>query len=151
MNWDNEKQHIVQGLWPDHSASAIADEVSSRYREPCNRSMIMGIVHRMHLERKGAGRLPKVNTRTAAHRARQKKVKIILSPPPAKFAYWDHDAPLNMRPCVIAELDGGRCHWPLGPVNEIAVLFCGATPAEGWPYCAHHTRMAYVRDRRAAA
>src|SRR5258707_4590047 len=107
MNWNDEKQHIVQGLWPDHSASAIADEVSFRYREPCNRSMIMGIVHRMHLEKKGAGRLPKVNTRTAAHRARaQKKVKILPLPPaqqkgnitlhlpPAPSAYCDHDAAL---------------------------------------------------------
>jgi GcrA cell cycle regulator len=157
MQWDHEKQHFVQELWPTHSASAISEEVGSRFREPCNRNMVMGIVHRLQkngLEKKGAGTLPKVNTRSTRAPPREKKVRTMPTPPPApsfkpkNYPAWDA---LNTAPCLIVELDDSRCHWPLGNVNEVATLFCGAVAADGWPYCAHHTRMAYVPDRRAAA
>lgn len=62
---------------------------------------------------------------------------------------WDAGtAPLNMVPCLIVELDHTRCHWPLGNINEVATLFCGAAAADGWPYCVHHTQLAYVPDHR---
>lgn len=154
MQWDHEKRHFVQELWPTHSASAISEEVGSRFREPCNRSMVMGIVHRMQrkngLEKKGTGILPQVNTRTTRP-PREKKVKTMPTPPPSpsfkpkNFPTWDAGAPLNTAPCLIVELDDTRCHWPLGNITEIAMLFCGAAAADGWPYCAAHTRMAYVR------
>jgi GcrA cell cycle regulator len=155
MEWDPEKRHFVQKLWPTHSASAISEEVGSRFREPCNRNMVIGIVHRLQrksgLEKKGTGILPRVNKRAPP---REKKVKTMPPPPAPSFKPknypWDADAPLNTAPCLIVELDDSRCHWPLGNINEVATLFCGAAAADGWPYCVHHTRMAYVRDRRAA-
>jgi GcrA cell cycle regulator len=160
MQWDREKRHFVQELWPTHSAGAIVEKVCFQFGETCNRSMVMGIVHRMQrnndLEKKGTGTLPKVNTRTTRP-ARPKKEKTMktLEPAPSfkpkNFPAWDVGAPLNTQPCLITELNDSRCHWPLGPIDEVATLFCGGAAADGWPYCAHHTRMAYVRDRRAAA
>ena len=160
MQWTNEKQRFVQKLWPTHSAGAIVEKVCFQFGQPCTRNMVIGIVHRMQrkdgLEKKGTGTLPKVNARITRP-PREKKVKTMPTPPPAPsfkpkhYPGWDAAAPLNTAPCLIIELNDSRCHWPLGNINEVATLFCGAAAADGWPYCAHHTRMAYVRDRRAAA
>jgi hypothetical protein len=30
---------------------------------------------------------------------------------------------LAVRPCSLLELDGKRCHWPLGPVDEVPAEF----------------------------
>ena len=52
------------------------------------------------------------------------------------------EPPLEMRPCSLLELNETDCHWPLGEVHEVAVLFCGASKGPGFPYCGHHLRMA---------
>ena len=33
------------------------------------------------------------------------------------------DDSLAMQPCSILELDTTRCHWPLGPIDEVATSF----------------------------
>jgi GcrA cell cycle regulator len=160
MQWTDEKQHFVRGLWPTHSASAIVAKFCFEFGEKCNRNMVIGVVHRMQkkgLEKKGAGVLPKVNSRCTAKADRptpEKKVKTMQIPEPA-LSFKPKNYPAmptapNMQPCPIVDLDHTRCRWPLGEINEVATLFCGAAAADGWPYCVHHTRMAYVRDRRAA-
>jgi GcrA cell cycle regulator len=52
------------------------------------------------------------------------------------------EPPLEMRPCSLLELNETDCHWPLGEVHQVAVLFCGANKGPGFPYCGHHLRMA---------
>lgn len=157
MQWTDEKQHFVRRLWPTHSASAIVAKFCFEFREPCNRNMVIGIVHRMQrkkgLEKKGTGILPRVNTRTT----RPKRDKTMQMPPPPAPSFKPKNYPMptapNMQPCPIIELDHTRCHWPLGEMLEVATLFCGAAAADGWPYCPHHTRMAYMppaRHREAA-
>ncbi len=42
------------------------------------------------------------------------------------------------RPCSLIELDDGRCHWPLGDIEAVAVPFCGGAAVPGRCYCAHH-------------
>jgi hypothetical protein len=174
MEWDHEKRRFIAKLWPTHSASVIALKINEmlvspvngvdRNGEKCNRNMVIGIVHRMQrkndLQRKGTGILPKVNKRTPRAPPREKKVR--TGRPhhggvdrnrtmPMKSTSRPHagTVPLNTAPCPLLELDDSRCHWPLGEVHKVAVLFCGAV-SDGWPYCAHHTQLAYVRDRRAA-
>jgi GcrA cell cycle regulator len=164
VKWTDEKQRFVRGLWPTHSASAIVAKFCLQFVEKCNRNMVIGIVHRMQrkhgLEKKGTGTLPKVNTRGIASASRTtsprlEKVKTMQIPEPApsfkpkNYPAWDN-APghRNTQPCTIVELDHTRCHWPLGNIDEVATLFCGAAAADGWPYCPHHTRMAYQPPKR---
>jgi hypothetical protein len=51
------------------------------------------------------------------------------------------DAGLIMRPCSLLELEADRCRWPIGDVEDRAVLFCGGV-VEGKRYCAGHARIA---------
>jgi hypothetical protein len=50
--------------------------------------------------------------------------------------------PLEMQPCVLVELDDARCHWPLGEMHQVAVMFCGGAVEPGRRYCRHHWRRA---------
>jgi len=52
------------------------------------------------------------------------------------------EPPLEMRPRSLLELNETDCHWPLGEVHDVAVLFCGASKEPVSPYCGHHLRMA---------
>jgi hypothetical protein len=51
------------------------------------------------------------------------------------------DAGLIMRPCSLLELEPDRCRWPIGDVEDRAVLFCGGV-VERKGYCAGHARIA---------
>ena len=51
------------------------------------------------------------------------------------------DDGLDMRPCSILELDATRCHWPLGDVEAIAVMYCGGVVVQRG-YCLHHWQRA---------
>ena len=52
-------------------------------------------------------------------------------------------SPLEMRPCLLLELDDSRCHRPLGKIDEITTLFCGGSAAPRHRYCAHHSALAH--------
>ena len=67
---------------------------------------------------------------------------IMANKPPSLSAFNVIEPPLEMRPCSLLELNETDCHWPLGEVHEVAVLFCGASKGPGFPYCRHHLRMA---------
>jgi GcrA cell cycle regulator len=61
---------------------------------------------------------------------------------PSRAALNVIEPPLEMRPRSLLELNETDCHWPLGEVHEVAVLFCGASKEPVSPYCGHHLRMA---------
>jgi GcrA cell cycle regulator len=52
--------------------------------------------------------------------------------------------------CTILQLTEATCHWPVGDPGSPDFFFCGGKSANGLPYCAHHSRIAYqpVHDRR---
>ena len=60
------------------------------------------------------------------------------SPSGQKLRPTQVDASLARQPCSILELDQTRCHWPLGDIEAVAVLFCGGVAVPGRCYCAHH-------------
>ena len=68
--------------------------------------------------------------------------KITAKKPPSPSALNVIEPSLDMRPCSLLELNETDCHWPLGEVHEVAVLFCGASKEPVSPYCGHHLRMA---------
>jgi GcrA cell cycle regulator len=45
--------------------------------------------------------------------------------------------------CSLLELSEQRCRWPISTPGAEDFCFCGNTPAEGVPYCAGHSRLAY--------
>ncbi len=61
-------------------------------------------------------------------------------------AFYNGQAPpLEMQPCTLVELEAGQCHWPLGEMQQVAVMFCGGAAVPGRRYCAHHLRRASSR------
>jgi GcrA cell cycle regulator len=148
MRWNEEQSQLVKDLWPTHSASLIAQKMANHCDEPITRNSVMGKAYRLHLTQngnsKGAGRMPLTSLRGAKPpKPREKFVRIRPPPAPAPKPCPASDSPLSAWPCTIIELDNTRCHWPLGPIDEVAVLFCGGEAAEGFPYCPHHIRIAY--------
>jgi GcrA cell cycle regulator len=63
------------------------------------------------------------------------------------------DLPLEPLPASrrsIFELTEETCRWPIGDPQSSNFFFCGDRSIEGFPYCGHHTRMAYepLQSRR---
>src|SRR4029077_14683677 len=61
--------------------------------------------------------------------------------------------PIGQRSTLL-ELNDSKCRWPIGDPGTAEFFFCGGVPADGLPYCGHHSRVAYQpaaarrRDRR---
>ena len=112
--WTDEELRELVALWPTSTAAQIA----YRLRRP--RAAVCGKVQRLLreglLEGKNAKHPDPQKRRT---RARPPRTRIMLPPPQV-------DDSLAMQPCSILELDTTRCHWPLGPIDEVATEFCGA-------------------------
>jgi len=53
---------------------------------------------------------------------------------------------LALDPCTIDELNAFRCHWPLGPIDEVTRLYCGGKAYLPTPYCLHHVKRAYAKQ-----
>lgn len=50
----------------------------------------------------------------------------------------------------LIDLDASKCHWPRGDPLEDNFEFCGGKALTDRPYCAGHTRLAYLPSSRAA-
>ena len=133
MLWTDEETRELITLWPTSSASLIA----SRLDRPC--SAVTGKVYRL----RQVGALP-------ADVIKHYYVSPVLPRPKRDRTAWSIPGPcgdgsvphLETQPCSIRELDDSRCHWPLGELHQVAVLFCGGVAVTDCPYCTHHLRMA---------
>ena len=70
----------------------------------------------------------------------------------AEPAMIENVIPIGQRRTML-ELNESTCHWPIGDPGASDFFFCGGTGADGLPYCAYHSRIAYQptnmrRDRR---
>lgn len=61
----------------------------------------------------------------------------------------DADIPLSRRRSLL-ELDRHTCRWPICGPGSPQVLFCGAEPRKGKPYCATHCARAYLPAKQTA-
>jgi GcrA cell cycle regulator len=127
MLWTDEETRELITLWPMSSASQIAKQL----KRP--RGAVAGKVKRLREE----GVLPAEEIKrydAVPVQARPKRTPpVIPRPAPAVD---------GTVPCSILELDDSRCHWPLGEVHAVAVLFCGGAAVADCPYCECHMRMA---------
>ena len=135
-DWTDAETRELISLWPVASAAQIARRLHR------SRHAVSGKADRLIRD----GVLPAethkhFETNPWPPRARPKPTTRPAKPPPS----IDATAPLQMRPCPLAELDDTRCHWPLGDVYQVATLFCGGEAAPHRRYCAHHLRRASSR------
>jgi hypothetical protein len=139
--------------WETHSAGQIAATLKR------TRSAVCGKAGR--LRRAGVSLAPMNGKQYAVPPPNAKKlepvkrkrertvpVKPALPPQGARRPLPQTDQ-LAVDPCTIGELDSLRCHWPLGPINEVAQLFCGGPVYLPTPYCLHHLKRAYAHPENA--
>ena len=161
MMWTDERVELLKKLWTEGlSASQIAAELGG-----ITRNAVIGKVHRLGLS--GRAKSPSsTSPRPRKPRAQGHMMRLTrpsmrgntalapmyendLEPEPELI---DNIIPLGQR-CSLLELSDSKCRWPIGDPGTAEFFFCGGAPAEGLPYCAYHSRVAYQpaaarRDRR---
>lgn len=162
--WTDPHVDDLKRLWADGlSASQIQKELNNSYNAGYTRSAVIGKVHRLGLSGRvkvkkltsdvpgprrspGRRRLAFVPSPTSEqHRQNIEKAKAFEDATPVV----DAEIPQTQRVHLI-ELRDGHCRWPVGDPRSPDFFYCGGKRIEGFPYCAHHSRVAYqpATDRR---
>jgi len=126
-------QQMVQSMSELHDLRRRVREAEASFAKAKRLRQLQDGVEK-HLEVKPVPRLTRVDA----------EKKIMAKKSPSLSGLNVIEPPLEMRPCSLLELNETDCHWPLGEVHEVAVLFCGASKGPGFPYCGHHLRIAQV-------
>jgi GcrA cell cycle regulator len=133
------KSHFAAGL----SCREIANEIG------VSRNAVIGKLSRLNLTREKTLKV----RRDDAGRSRPKSVprlqyrmlrKLFAEAEPVA----ENEAILSEQHCSLLELSEERCRWPISSPGEKDFCFCGNRPLEGLPYCAGHTRLAYLPGSR---
>jgi GcrA cell cycle regulator len=135
--WTETETTTLIRLWPTNSAAQIAARLARSRSAVCRKAQALHLngTHKQLFE--VPPRKPPAPARIPKSRERQMRSKPLPSIGAAAI-----DKHLAMQPCSILELDDNRCHWPIGNVTEVAMLFCGGAVASGQRYCLHHRRIA---------
>lgn len=163
LSWTDDRVEQLKKLWESGlSASQIAAELGGEV----SRNAVIGKVHRLGLggRKKGgsAGR-PRERARTGNRiiSVRRSKTSFASITPfegnaainvdeEAETAFVDGVViPMHQR-LSLEQLTEETCKWPVGDPTDADFHFCGGPSIFGYPYCAHHCRIAYqpLQDRR---
>ncbi len=158
LTWSDERVEQLKKLWEAGlSASQIAAELGN-----VTRNGVIGKVHRLGL----SGRAKVHSSATPRPRkARRAQHMMHVSRPMSRGntalaaafevelesdpVAYDNVVPMTQR-VTLLQLDESNCHWPVGDPTSEDFFFCGGTSLTSFPYCAHHSRVAYqpAADRR---
>ncbi len=140
-NWNAERTDRLKALWlasDKPSCSQIASIFHSEFGINITRNGIIGKVHRLGLERRGARGNYKGNGK-AAKTVRQHRSRM---PRPVYEA-----PPVAMPPCIVDPLNikltdaqSGQCRWIQGDDD----LICGH-PADGGSWCPYHHSVVFKK------
>jgi hypothetical protein len=140
--WTDAETTELVTLWPTSSARQIAAQLKrsrAAVSRKAQRLALDGVLPRCgakHFTVPPVQRRPgRGNNLGVRHREVQSTQDLAGAVPPKSDR-------LDMRPCAFAELDDGRCHWPIDSGSRITTVFCGGVTALGRRYCGHHLRMA---------
>lgn len=165
IDWSVDTIAMMTRMWADgHSSSEIARKIPN-----ATRSAVIGKIRRLDLPHP-AGK----PVRSVGARRPPKQPAAPPAPPPAARLRNGYDPALRRNPShnilaaiaiagtepglpeklkgeapdgtgiKLIDLDKSTCHWPKGDPLESDFEFCGGYAVDGLPYCAHHTRMAYL-------
>lgn len=159
VEWTAAELAVLRREWANGlSAQQIARQIATECRGNRSRNAVIGKVHRMGL----AGRLSPLAPakRERAARARAARIRAVVppkmraSPTPTRGEEMARIAALQpVDPSLgVSRLNSFTCHYPIGNPDEPSFAFCGRTCSLAGPYCADHTRLAYmpVKQRQEA-
>lgn len=176
--WTEQRVGRLTELWAKGwSSSNIAADLGGFSDCGDNgRSAVIGKIHRLKLPRPETKLAPTGQRRPRAPSADRP----FLAPPPAPRLRNGHDPAQRRNPShnieaaiaiagtepgiperfkgeppdgtgiKLIDLDASKCHWPKGDPMEADFEFCGGKALTDRPYCAGHTRLAYLPSSRAA-
>jgi GcrA cell cycle regulator len=130
------KSHFEAGL----SCRQIAGEIG------VSRNAVIGKLSRLNLTRERSEGPPRPAPKRAAKgsrvrmapRQQYQMLRAVYAQSPVD------DEPVDSgRSCSLLELSAESCRWPISTPGAADFRFCGNLPAQGLPYCAGHTRLAY--------
>lgn len=153
LAWSPEIIDKVKTLFlSGHSDSKIAEKLAEEDNFIVTRNAIIGKRHREGITRDDDDPRPKfanaprsvrtpdhVNGSTTVKLTRASRAKKVHQDAP-KEAGEPVELIAGFRHLSLMELNATTCRYPHG---DQTFTFCGLTPFEGLPYCAHHARLAY--------
>jgi GcrA cell cycle regulator len=131
MEWTDQETTTLINLWPVSSAAQIAARLSRSRSAVCRKAQALhldGSHKHFTVPPRKIGQTPRIP---------KSRLRTIQRKPLPSI-----DDGLAMAPCSLLELTDRRCHWPIGNVNAVAMMFCGGDVVPGQRYCPHHARMA---------
>lgn len=159
MNWTDERVDLLRKLWAEgFSASQIATQLGS-----VTRNAVIGKVHRLKLSSRGrpAAAVAKPKKPASAPRATSRAASVArhvtttfgatalatqVEAEPVRYQQLrpveDVVVPISRRLSLV-QLSERTCKWPNGDPLTENFSFCGHESAEGGPYCAYHSRLAF--------
>lgn len=135
------------------SSSAIAMELSGRYKEKLTRSAVIGKINRLHLRGTRGKETDKGGRNNKARKKKEPMPRVVknpAAPSPLRFVVpptlgnFNTIAPDHQtRNVTMDQLNSKTCRWPLGGMEDRPpYLYCGGAVTEkGASYCAHHMRI----------
>jgi len=153
VDWNEANIAKLKSLWQKGlSCSQIAAEIPGS-----TRSAIIGKVHRLKLPPRRDSYSPSTSRPAAVPRPAKPKPSplprrnqtnsvieriAIAAAEPGLPDRLKGEAPTG-EGIQLRQLSDLNCHWPKGDPRNPDFEFCGARAVPGFPYCAHHYRIAY--------
>ena len=113
--WSDAETRELIALWPTNSAA----QIGKRMHRP--RSAVAAKVRRLRED----GVMPRHVIKHLDLPVKVRRCRLSRETPRPAAA---HD---NAAPCTLLELTEARCHWPIGDLHQVAVLFCGGMAVTG--------------------
>ncbi len=142
-DWTDIQISDLVRLWGEgHSARVVGLKLER------SRNAVIGKVHRLGLakrqstagERKKPGRKKGNPGAFRKSRAKPPELRVVrVKPVRAREV-----PPPEARMISLLELTPRDCKWPIGHPGEPGFAFCGARSFASFPYCEHHTALAYT-------
>jgi GcrA cell cycle regulator len=136
------KSHFAAGL----SCREIANEIG------VSRNAVIGKLSRLNLTREKTIRVRRDDAGTSRPKSVPRLYRMLRQLFTEAQSPAENETIRSEQHCSLLELSEERCRWPISSPGEKDFCFCGNLPLEGLPYCAGHTRLAYLpgsRQRRA--
>lgn len=157
MSWTPERITELKKLWPDHSASQIADILGDT-----SRNAVIGKANRLGLSSPNDKKIKKnkvAGTKSIRGIRRNNRTRNLMPRFSGNAAlkididdeyipvHDDVVVPISMK-LKLEELNHTTCKWPTGDPSQLDTLtFCGHKPMDEKPYCEYHCNRAYLNSQ----
>jgi GcrA cell cycle regulator len=150
--WPLEHDVALQALLTNgFSRACAAEEINKKFGTTYTRDAVIGRSWRKGFQSarckdfKAPLTMAKIKKRQPHHRPVRDDRQPFKQPPaqaaaPMPIACAEVCEP---RRISLIELTDETCRWPIGMPGTDDFCFCGSRPAEGSPYCAGHSRLAF--------